>query len=126
MICNKTVTFFLENESVLRRLCIWYRERSQKRGFIFGRITLQTKREKCKFSLSNFVPVLLCIIDDISFNERLNSKCFLSFQQNSIYRCNIASFSRHFKKVFKDQFQAQIGNNVLKNSIAELTLVKAV
>ena len=76
--------------------------------------------------LSNFVPVLLCIIDDFSFNERLNSKCFLSFQQNSIYRCNMASFFRLFKEICKDQFQPQIDNNALKNAITELIFVQAI
>ena len=81
--------------------------------FYFRKNYASNKARKLKV-LSNFVPVLLCIIDDFSFKERLNSKCFLSFQQNSIYRCNIASFSRLFKEVFKDQFQAQIGNNAFK------------
>ena len=46
--------------------------------------------------LSYFVLVLLCIIDVFSLNERLNSKYFLSFQQNSIWRC---TFSKKFSKI---------------------------
>ena len=81
--------------------------------FYFRKNYDSNKARKLKV-LSNFIPVLLCIINDFSFNERLNSKCFLSFQQNSIYRCNIAYFFRLFKEAFKDQFQAQIGNNAFK------------
>ena len=92
LICNKTVTFFKKMKASWSDFALvdnlekalW--KISEKKSY-FQKNYASSKAKELT-ALLNPVPVLICIINVFPFNERLNSKCFLSFQQNSIYQCN--------------------------------------
>ena len=71
---------------------------SEKKSY-FQKNYASSKAKELK-ALLNLVPVLLCIINVFPFNERLNSKCFLSFQQNSIYQMQYSLFIPAILKKF--------------------------
>ena len=71
---------------------------SEKKSY-FQKNYSSSKAKELK-ALLNLVSLLLCIINVFPFNERLNSKCFLSFQQNSIYQMQYSLFIPAILKKF--------------------------
>ena len=104
-------------------LIIWknHCERSQKKSY-FQKNYASSKAKELK-ALLNPIPVLLCIINVFPFNERLNSKYFLSYQQNSNLSMQYSLFIPAIpKKFLKITFKLKYTTMLLKNSLAEPTL----